>query len=70
MYQKSTLFYFYSTFENGNENEFTDFADVSEWLRTEEKEPSASTINNILGFSGSYYFLNVKSGANVDLILN
>ncbi|HBX52698.1 MAG: hypothetical protein A2275_05125 [Bacteroidetes bacterium RIFOXYA12_FULL_35_11] len=70
MYQKSTLFYFYSTLETGIESGYADYSMVSDWLNAEEKEPSADTINNILGFSDSYYFLDMKSGNNVDLILN
>lgn len=69
MIQKSTVFYHFSTFENSSEILVEEHNDLLNSLKIEEKEPSQSIINNIMGFSHSYYNMISKSGS-VEIMIN
>lgn len=69
MIKKSTLFYHFFTFENSFESLTEEHNDLLNLITKVESEPSQEVINNIMGFSHSYYNMSTKSGS-VELMIN
>lgn len=69
MIHTSTIFQVYSVLEITQAANAADYREPDVLNGIEETDPPLHIINNILGFSGSYYPLNTKSGV-VDLIIN